>query len=151
MSDALHHVAVASLPVAIGLLVLAAVARAVLWADVKDERLARVAREHLGALSIWCLILVAVHALALGAAGELGAGSFGAALAIGAAAVLLRTEGGDDDAREWAPREGAGGEAGAAEPAAGAPVAAGDARRAAPHSLWAEPEDEPASRTGLWT
>jgi hypothetical protein len=137
MSD----VAVASLPVAIGLLVLAAAARAVVWADARDERLARVARDHLGPLSTWCLILIAVHAVALGGAGELGAGNGGLSLIIAAAAVLLRSEGAaeeepDEDAPEWA----------RAAPADDEPRPA-----PAPRSLWAERDDADAARTGLWT
>jgi hypothetical protein len=133
MSDAFHHVAVAALPVAIGLVVLTAIARAL----VNHERLGRLAREHLGALSTWCLILVAVYAAALGGAGDLSAGRVGAALVIGAAAVLLRAEysgdedePADDDAPEWARPP--------AEPAA------------TERSLWAEGDDEAARRTGLW-
>jgi hypothetical protein len=115
--------------------VLAAIARAL----VNDERLGRVAREHLGPLSTWCLILVAVHAVALGGAGELGAGSVGVTLVIGAAAVLLRSEYGadeeeseddEDDAPRWA-------------------VAAREPAPAPSRSLWDEPADE--RRTGLWT
>jgi hypothetical protein len=154
MSDAFHHIAVASLPVALGLLVLAAGARAVLWTDVNDAGLTRIARDHLGPLSTWCLILVAVHTVALGGAGDLGAGSGGVALIIGAAAVLLRAEDGGpaeepDDAPEWAvaARERA------ATPGAAArgERAAAPAPAAAPRSLWVEPDEEPASRTGLWT
>jgi hypothetical protein len=135
MSDALHHVATASLPVATGLLVLTAVDRAVMWAEVKDERLAHLAREYLGALSTWCLILVAVHAAALGGAGGLDAGSVGVALVIGAAAVLLRSEADTaeeepEDTPEWA-------------------VAAREPAAPASRPLWDEPADE--RRTGLWT
>ncbi len=154
MTDALHHIAAASLPVAIGLLALTVAARVVLWAGVGDERLARAAREYLGPLSIWCLILVAVHTVALGGAGELGAGSGGVALIIGAAAVLLRAEDGGlaeeeeaGDAPDWAVAAG--------ERAARAGVAARSERAAAPapasRSLWVEPGDEPAPRTGLWS
>jgi hypothetical protein len=80
--------------------------------------------------------MIAVHAIALGGAGELGAGNGGVALIVAAAAVLLRTEGGGvaeeepGDAPEWA------------RPAA--------APSEPPRSLWAEP-DEDAARTGLWT
>jgi hypothetical protein len=138
----MSHVASASLPVALGLLVLTAAARAVMWADVDDARLARVARDHLGPLSTWCLIFAALHAVALGAAGELGAGNGGVALIVAAAAVLLRTETGaaaeePDDAPEWARA--------AREPVA-APTGAAPAR-----SLWAERDGEDAPRTGLWT
>jgi hypothetical protein len=150
MSDAFHHIAAASLPVAIGLVVLTAIARAL----VNDERLGRIAREHIGALSTWCLMLVAVHAVALGGAGALGAGSVGVTLVIGAAAVLLRAEYGaeeepDDDAPQWAgaarERPATGGEAAAAERA---PAPAGASPAA--HSLWAERDDDASSRSGLW-
>jgi hypothetical protein len=130
MSDAFHHIAVAALPVAIGLVVLTVIARVL----VNDERLGGTARGHLRPLSTWCLVLVAVYAAALGGAGDLSAGRVGAAVVIGAAAVLLRTEYAadeepDDDAPEWARPP--------AEPVA-----------PASRSLWDEPADE--RRTGLW-
>jgi hypothetical protein len=144
MTAAFHHIAVASLPVAVGLLVLAAVARGALWAQLNDARIERIAAGHLGPLSTWCLTLIAVHAVALGGAGELGAGGLAVAVVIALAAVLLRA--GDDavaeeepgDTPEWAvaARD-------RATPAAH-PTAA-----AAPPSLWTEPDDHP--RTGLWT
>jgi hypothetical protein len=143
MTAAFHHIAVASLPVALGLLVLAAVARGALWAQLNDGRIERIAAGHLGALSTWCLILIAVHAVALGGAGELGAGGLAVAVLIAVAAVLLRA-GGDaaaeeepGDTPEWA----------VAARERPAPAARADA--APSPSLWAEPDDHP--RTGLWT
>jgi len=83
-------VAHAALPVVVALLILAVAARAVLWSKVDDD-LTRVAREHLEALTSWCLIGLVVYGLALAAAGELGVLSFVLAVAMGVVAVLVRT------------------------------------------------------------
>jgi hypothetical protein len=154
MTGAFHHIAVASLPVAIGLLGLTAVARTVLWARVKDARIDRLAAEHVDPLSTWCLILIAVHAVALGGAGELGAGGLAVAVIVAVAAVLLRA-GGDAVAEEEpgdTPAWAAGARDRAAAPGDG--VAASGERATAPagtpaRSLWTDADDHP--RHGLWT
>jgi hypothetical protein len=138
VSGFFHDVARASLPVAIGLLVLTAVARGLLESQLEHVRARAVARQYLAPLSTWCLIAIATYTVALLAAGDAGALSLALALAIGAAALLLRSP-------DEAPREA---EAAPAEreprPAAPAPAPAG--------SLWgAALDDEPARRGGLWS
>jgi hypothetical protein len=83
-------IAHAALPVAVALLILAVAARAVLYSKVDDD-LTRVAREHLEALTSWCLVGLVVYALALTAAGELSVLAFLIAVAMGVVAVLART------------------------------------------------------------
>src|SRR4051794_38457330 len=144
MTGAFHHIAAASLPVALGLLVLAVVARGALWARPSDGRIERIAAGHLGPLSTWCLILIAVHAVALGGAGELGAGGLAVAVVIALAAVLLRADG-DDAAAEEEP----GDTPDWAVPAGERPAPAARPGAAPSPSLWADPDDHP--RTGLWT
>jgi hypothetical protein len=148
MTAALHHAAAAALPVAIGLLAVTAAARAALWADHGERRLGDLAHEHLGPLSTWCLIADAVHTAALGAAGEAGVGSLGLALAIGAAAAVLRAPA-EERAEPAASGDGA---AWSAAPAPASPKDAVHARRTAgARSLWAEPAAEAEARTGLWS
>ena len=91
MTAFLHDVARAALPVAIGLLTCAAAAAAVLWSRFDDAQAQRLARQYLEPLSTWCLVALATHTLALGAAGEASVLSLVLPLALGAAAVLLRT------------------------------------------------------------
>jgi hypothetical protein len=62
-------VASAALPVAIALLIAAAAACAVLWAEVDSPRAQRQARLHLEPLSTWCLIALATYVVAHIAAG----------------------------------------------------------------------------------
>jgi hypothetical protein len=93
MSGFLHDVAGASLPVAIVVLILTAAARAAVWARVDKAAAERIAREYAEALSTWCLILLAIHTAALGASGRARALSVALALALGAAAVMLRPGG----------------------------------------------------------
>src|SRR3954470_14668638 len=83
-------VAHAALPVIVALLILAVAARVVLVSKVDDD-LTRVAREHLEALTSWCLIGLVVYGLALAAAGGLGVVSFFVAVATAVVAVLVRT------------------------------------------------------------
>jgi len=83
----MHHVATAALPVAIGLLVCAAAARAVLWWGLGDEQIQRTAREHLEPLCAWCIGVLLVYVFARTAAG----GSLLVSLFVGAtltAAIL---------------------------------------------------------------
>jgi hypothetical protein len=89
----MHDVARASLPVAVALLVFAGTARAVLWAQIDDAAAQRVARQYLEPLGTWCLIAVATHVLALGAAGEARLLSLVLPFVVGAAAMALRSVG----------------------------------------------------------
>ena len=141
MSD----VARASLPVAILLLVLAGSARAALWAQLDDPRLARLARQYLEPLSTWCLVAVATNLFAVSAAGKAGVLSLGVPLAVGAAALMLRPAGEEEPAAQAAPER-----------------AAARARFADRHpppppparvsSLWVEQADDAATREGrLWS
>jgi hypothetical protein len=128
----MHDVAAASLPVAIGLLVLAAWARAVLWAQVDREPARRVATAYLGPLSVWCLIAAATNALAVGASGDAGVASLAVPLGLGVAAVVLRASVGE-------------------EPDAPAPVEP-DERPAAPAPASAHPPAVADTRPpGLWS
>ena len=68
MSGFLGHVADASLPVAIGLLLLATAAHGTLLAHRDHAG----ARRYLEPLSTWCLVALATHTLALIAAGRPG-------------------------------------------------------------------------------
>jgi hypothetical protein len=90
MTSLFDDIASASLPVAVGLLVLAAIARAALWAQLDDARVQRLAAQYLEPLATWSVIAILVHAVALGGAGELSAGGVGLALAIAFGGVLLR-------------------------------------------------------------
>jgi hypothetical protein len=103
MTSFFDHAAAASLPVAICLLILAAAARAALWAQVDDARAQRVAAQYLEPLATWSVIAILVHAVALGGAGELSFGGLGLSLAIAFAGVLLRP--GAEPAAERAPAE----------------------------------------------
>jgi hypothetical protein len=90
MTAFLHDAAGASLPVAVGLLALAVAARGVLWAGIDHGPAQRVAERYLDPLALWCLVAVAVHTVALGAAGDADAFSFALPLALGVGAVLVR-------------------------------------------------------------
>ena len=83
----MSHVASAALPVALGLLVCAAAARAALRWDFGDEQVQRVVRDHLEPLCLWCLGALVVYVFARSASG----GSLLTSLFIGAslgAAIL---------------------------------------------------------------
>ena len=154
MTAFMHDVARAALPVAIGLLVCAAAAAAVRWSRFDDAQAQRLARQYLEPLSTWCLVALATHTLALGAAGEASVLSLVLPLALGAAAVLLRTAAGSGPRpapAEPAKRRAAAPPPRPARPPADAPPAATQAAHpTAP--LWAEPaDDEPATRSGLWS
>jgi hypothetical protein len=90
MTDALHHVTRAALPVAITLLSFAFAARAVLWAQIDHAPARRIARQYLEPLSTWCLIATGVYTLALGLRGDAALVAFVVPVVIGIAAVLLR-------------------------------------------------------------
>jgi hypothetical protein len=137
MSEFFGHVAGAALPVAITLLVLTAVARAVLWAQLEgDER--RLAHQYLGPLASWCLIAAGTYAFAVCASGDAGILPLGAALTLAVAAVLLRSEAGPQAAQP--------------EPKADMPAHVRTPEPPAPEptapSLWNEPENAPSK--GLW-
>jgi hypothetical protein len=149
MTAFMHDVARASLPVAIGLLILAATARAALWANLDDERARRLAAQYLEPLATWCLVALATHTLALGLAGEASALAVALPLALGAVAVVLRVSGEAPERPAAAPVA-----ARTAAPAAPAPAAAAAPAPTAPADdrLWADPvDDESTRRTGLWS
>jgi len=143
MSAFMHDVAAACLPVAIGLVSLAATARAVVWAQIDHGPAQRTARQYLEPLGTWCMVAVAAHTLALGAAGEAGVLSLALPLGLGVAAVLLRSTGEPSATRAEARPAARPAAAGAPAPApAPAPV----------DKLWAEPaDDESTRRSGLWS
>jgi hypothetical protein len=90
VSDLLHHLSVAALPVAIGLVALALAAWGALAAQLDDADTVRLARTYLEPLSSWALIAIGVHALALLAAGDATGLALALALALAAGAVALR-------------------------------------------------------------
>jgi hypothetical protein len=141
MSGVLHDVAAAALPVAIGLVALAATARGLIAVELDHAPAQRLAAQYLDALGIWALAAVATHVLALGLAGELGLGSLIVPVALGVAAVLLRTTAGEPVA--------------AATPVAQTPppTPTADAPTPAPaHSLWVDTRDDDTTpRAGLWS
>src|SRR4051794_17072105 len=82
-------IANAAFPVAVGLIMLAAVARAVLeWSD--DDAFVRLSREHLEPLTTWCLIATFLYVGAHAASGDIGVLTVVIAAVIGGAAVFLR-------------------------------------------------------------
>jgi hypothetical protein len=154
MSEFFGHIADAALPVAIGLLVLTAAARGVLWAKLEgDER--RYAQQYLEPLATWCLIASAAYAFAICASGEAGVLSLAAAIALGVAAIVLRSETAAVTADEPKPDVRR-----SPVPETHGPETGG--RRAFPEpvpthgrtpeptaSLWDEPTEN-GKRTGLW-
>jgi peptidoglycan/LPS O-acetylase OafA/YrhL len=137
MSEFFGHVADAALPVAIGLLVLTAAARGVLWAQLEgDER--RYAQQYLEPLAIWCLIASGTYAFAICASGEAGVLPLGAAIAMAVAAILLRS---DETAAEPTPAAEQ-----QREPKPDVPTHGQTPEPTA--SLWDEPQN--GQRTGLW-
>jgi hypothetical protein len=145
MNALLHHISIAALPVAIGLLTATALARVALW--MEDAETERLARRCLDPLSLWCLVAVAVHTLALVGAGDADGGSLALAFGLSAAAVWLPWTAGDPVAE---PR---------AVPAEPVPDTPSDepepsprpARPLAPgESLWARPVAVDRRATDLW-
>jgi hypothetical protein len=80
-------VASAALPVAIGLLVCAALARAILRTHFGDEQAQESARRHLEPLCVWCLGALAVWVFAHSAAG----GSWVVAFIVGGVLATVAT------------------------------------------------------------
>ncbi len=125
MTDALHHVTRAALPVAITLLCFALAARAVLWAQLDHAPARRIAQQYLEPLSTWCLIATGVYTLALGLRGDAELAAFVVPVVIGVAAVALRPPG-EPSPDEPEPEPAASAPAPApAQPAAPAPIPAG--------------------------
>ena len=163
MSTFFHDVASAALPVAIVLLLLAVAARAAVWQRIGGAE-ERFARTYLEPLALWCLGALAVHVLAVGAAGEAGVVSVGVPVVLGVVAALLHPAGAAvaRDALEADERPPAAGPArpasvrvpaapAPAEPAA--PTAAAGPRAPDPGgALWADGDDDDRPRsTGLWS
>ncbi|HET6510243.1 MAG TPA: hypothetical protein VFG42_25850 [Baekduia sp.] len=90
MTDAMQHVAVASLPVAIGLVALALGAWGALAAQLDDADTVRLARTYLRPLSSWALVALGVHTLALAAAGDGSGLAFALVVVLAVGAVVLR-------------------------------------------------------------
>jgi hypothetical protein len=145
MSSLLHHISTAALPVAIGLLTATALARVALWVEDADTR--RLARQYLDPLSIWCLVAVAVHTVALIGAGDASSGSLAIALAIAAAAVWLPWT----VAEQVAEQRGAPDETVPDTPVAEPEPPREPIRPLAPdEALWARPVSEPRRSAELW-
>ena len=147
MNSFLHSASSAALPVAIVLLVLAASARGVLWAQVDDPRWVRIARQHLAPLSTWSVAGFITYALTLVAAGEATTGPLALALVLAVAAAVIRLDG-DEEQPATAPRAGgetatvvAAGREGARGEAPAAHLFDGPGDPAAPAGLWARRED----------
>jgi len=83
-------VAGAALPVAVALLLLAAGARAALWAPVHDERARRIAREYLEPLCTWSLVAALAYAVGIGAGAKASVATLAVLLVLAATAILLR-------------------------------------------------------------
>ena len=96
----MHHVAGAALPVAIGLLACAVVARGVLWTDFGDAQARRTARLYLAPLCTWGLGVLVVYVFARSAAGDSLLGSLAVGGLLGAAGLALRL--GDEEEEEAA-------------------------------------------------
>jgi hypothetical protein len=90
MTEALHHVTRAALPVAVLLLSFALAARALLWAELDHAPARRIARQYLEPMSTWCLIATGVYTLALALRNDAELIAFVVPVAITAGAVLLR-------------------------------------------------------------
>jgi hypothetical protein len=143
MSGLMHAVATAALPVAIGLVGLAAGARAIIALQLDHAPALRLAAQYLDALALWALAAVATYVLAVGLAGELGPGSLILAVVLGVAAVLARSMPGEAEETGPAPVAGK-----APPPQTPAPTP----EPTGAHSLWVDTrEDDPTARTGLWS
>ena len=82
-------IANAALPVAVGLIMLAGVARAILeWSS--DPDFVKLSREHLEPLTTWCLIATFLYVGAHAASGDIGVVTIVLAAIIGGAAVVVR-------------------------------------------------------------
>ena len=93
MSGFLDNVATASLPVAVGLLILSVIAGGVLWTGLEDEWAQRLARLYLEPVTTWCLIALGTYTVARLAGGDGGPLSVVLPLTLAFVAVLLRSIG----------------------------------------------------------
>jgi hypothetical protein len=135
MSGLFRDVATAALPVAIVLLLVATAARAAVWQRIggNEERLAHA---YLEPLALWCLGALAVHVVAVGAAGDAGVVSVGVPLILAGGAALLPLS--------LAPAPSA--------PAAPTARPAPEPDPAPGGALWADGDDDERSHpTGLWS
>ena len=147
MSILLHHISTAVLPVAIALLTLTALARVALWTEDADTR--RLARRYLDPLSVWCLIAVAVHTLALVGAGDATGAALALAFGLAAAAAWLPRTAGEPVAE---PPRAAPAEPAPATPAGepGPPPTRPPRPLAPGEPLWARPAGEARRAGDLW-
>ena len=144
MSELFTDVARAALPVGVALLLFAAVARGVLWAQLDDARAQRLARQYLEPLSTWALIALGVDLFASAASGDAGLTALALPVVLGVAAVLLRPVGSAPAAPAAPPAPATT----APAPPASAPAPAAPAPAPSP-SLWT---DETQTRQGaLWS
>lgn len=120
----------ASLAVAVGLVVVAASAWVVLWAQPEDEGRTRAAREHLAPLAEWGLGLLALHGVVLILAADTSLASWALVVLLACAAAVIHQPppAPDEEPEPTKPPRAAP----AAEPAERAPAPA-------PGSLWAKP------------
>jgi hypothetical protein len=144
----------AALPVAVGLLAFAALARAVLWTGFADAQAQRTARRHLEPLSLWCIGALAVYVFARSAAGDSWLGAFAVAAALGAVALALWR--GGNQQRAAAENGGARVADAPAPPPAEPPAPARSERSvppppAADRPLWADAASDGAAQRGLWS
>ncbi len=138
-----HHVAGASLPVAIALLMLALTSGGLLWARRRGDEKPRSASRYLEPLCTWCLAAVALLTFARLAAGEFGIWLC-LPVALATVALWLLTTPEAAHPAEVAPAQVP------APPVAEPPRAVPEAP-APPASLWAErAHEDPAPRAGLW-
>lgn len=144
----MHHIAVASLPVAIGLVALALAAWGALSAQLEDADTVRLARTYLAPLSTWALIALGVHMLALLASGDASGLAIALVLALAAGAVALRLADAPEQTAVAAPPppEAPRAPAPEPEPVPAGPVAPTDG------PLWAGPREarRPRPSTTLW-
>ena len=89
-------IANAAFPVAIGLILLALIARAA-QSLLDDDQTHRLAREYLEPLTTWCLIATFIYLGAHAAAGDIGVWTVVIAAAIGIAAIFCRDSASTDE------------------------------------------------------
>jgi hypothetical protein len=145
----MHHIAGASLPVCIGLLILTATARAGLWSEISDADLTRISRQYLEPLSTWCVVAAVVNAAAVVLAGDMDLLWLAPPVGAGCAALLLLSSAEEStEPKAAAKAEPAKEPEPATEPEGASPppppVGAGS-------GLWAKVDESPQQRDGLWS